>query len=67
MSSDQPTVEIKVRDNGPYKVTGAVTLIDADGTRFDLPEVPVVIEGFAPDPVALLPVTYRTPDPAAAV
>lgn len=29
-------VEIKVRENGPYKVTGPVTLIDADGNRYDL-------------------------------
>ena len=26
-------VEIKVRDNGPYKVTGPVRLIDADNTE----------------------------------
>jgi len=31
------TVEIKVRDNGPYKVTGPVRLIDADGGEFELP------------------------------
>jgi CDGSH-type Zn-finger protein len=31
-------VVIKVRDNGPYKVTGPVTIIDADGTEFDVPE-----------------------------
>jgi len=31
-------VEIKVRDNGPYKVTGPIRLIDADGNEFDLPE-----------------------------
>jgi CDGSH iron-sulfur domain-containing protein 3 len=29
-------VEIKVRDNGPYKVTGPVRLIDADGRVFDV-------------------------------
>lgn len=34
----EPRVEIKVRDNGPYKVTGPVRLIDADGNAFDLPE-----------------------------
>jgi CDGSH-type Zn-finger protein len=33
----RPVVEIKVRDNGPYKVTGPVRLIDADGTPFDVP------------------------------
>ncbi|MEA2297607.1 MAG: hypothetical protein QOF77_543 [Solirubrobacteraceae bacterium] len=30
--------EIKVRDDGPYKVTGPVRLVDAEGNRFDLPE-----------------------------
>ncbi|HEX3318354.1 MAG TPA: CDGSH iron-sulfur domain-containing protein [Solirubrobacteraceae bacterium] len=29
-------VEIKVRDNGPYKVTGPVRLIDAEGNVFDV-------------------------------
>jgi CDGSH-type Zn-finger protein len=29
---EQP-VEIKVRDNGPYKVTGPVRLIDPDGNE----------------------------------
>ncbi len=33
-----PPIEIKVRENGPYKVTGPVTLIDADGNRFELPD-----------------------------
>ncbi len=33
--SDDPVV-IKVRDNGPYKVTGPVVLEDADGNRFDV-------------------------------
>jgi CDGSH-type Zn-finger protein len=31
---DDEIVEIKVRDNGPYKVTGPVRLIDADGKAF---------------------------------
>ena len=31
-------VEIKARDNGPYKVTGPVRLIDADGNEYDLGE-----------------------------
>jgi len=31
-------VEIKVRDNGPYKVTGPIRLIDADGNEFELPD-----------------------------
>jgi CDGSH-type Zn-finger protein len=29
-------VEIKVRDNGPYKVTGPVRVIDADGNVFEV-------------------------------
>jgi CDGSH-type Zn-finger protein len=29
-------VEIKVRENGPYRVKGPITLIDADGNEFDL-------------------------------
>jgi CDGSH iron-sulfur domain-containing protein 3 len=33
-----PTVEIKVRDDGPYKVTGPVRLVDADGNEFELAE-----------------------------
>lgn len=31
-----PDVEIKVRENGPYKVTGPIRLIDADGNEFDV-------------------------------
>lgn len=34
--SDGERVTIKVRENGPYKVTGPVRLIDADGNEFDL-------------------------------
>ena len=30
---DAPVV-IKVRDNGPYKVTGPVVIVDAEGNRF---------------------------------
>jgi CDGSH-type Zn-finger protein len=40
---DDVTVEIKVRDNGPYKVTGPVRLIDAEGNEFELPEGPIVL------------------------
>src|SRR6476661_7699608 len=29
-------VEIKVRDCGPYRVKGPITLIDADGNEYDL-------------------------------
>jgi len=32
-----PDVEIKVRDNGPYKVTGPVRLVDVDGRAWELP------------------------------
>jgi CDGSH iron-sulfur domain-containing protein 3 len=39
----EPPVEIKVRDNGPYKVTGPIRLIDAEGGVFDLPEGTVVL------------------------
>jgi CDGSH-type Zn-finger protein len=31
-------VEIKVRHNGPYKVTGPIRLIDADGNEYDVPK-----------------------------
>lgn len=31
-----PEVEIKVRDDGPYKVTGPVRLIDAEGGVFEV-------------------------------
>ena len=31
-------VVIKVRTNGPYKVTGPVTIIDAEGNEFEIPE-----------------------------
>jgi CDGSH-type Zn-finger protein len=31
-------VVIKVRQNGPYKVTGPITLIDADGNEYEVGE-----------------------------
>ena len=31
-------VEIKVHENGPYKVTGPVTIVDADGGLYELGE-----------------------------
>ena len=31
-------VTIKVRENGPYRVTGPFTLVDADGDVYELPE-----------------------------
>jgi CDGSH iron-sulfur domain-containing protein 3 len=39
----EPHVEIKVRDNGPYKVTGPVKVVDAEGNRFALPEGPIAL------------------------
>jgi CDGSH iron-sulfur domain-containing protein 3 len=38
MEANREPVVIKVRNNGPYKVTGPVTIIDADGNEFALPE-----------------------------
>ncbi len=29
-------VKITIRDNGPYRVEGPITLVDADGTEHDL-------------------------------
>jgi CDGSH-type Zn-finger protein len=34
---DNTEVVIKVRDNGPYKVTGPITVVDAEGHAFALP------------------------------
>ena len=31
-------VEIKVRENGPYKISGPIRLIDSDGNAFELPD-----------------------------
>jgi len=40
---DEP-VEIKVRDDGPYKVTGPVRIVDPDGGVFEVEEGrPVVL------------------------
>lgn len=30
-------VVIKVRESGPYRITGPITLVDADGTAYELP------------------------------
>ena len=38
-----PVVEIKVRDDGPYKVTGPVRLVDAEGNTWDLEEGPIAL------------------------
>jgi CDGSH-type Zn-finger protein len=42
LGAPDPTI-IKVRDHGPYKVTGPVRIVDVDGTAYDLPEGPVVL------------------------
>ena len=31
-------VEITVRENGPYRVTGPIRIVDADGNEYDLGE-----------------------------
>ncbi len=35
---ERPPVEIKARENGPYRVEGPIRLIDADGNEYDLAE-----------------------------
>lgn len=35
--AEPPSVEIRVRDDGPYKVTGPVRIVDADGNAWDIP------------------------------
>jgi CDGSH-type Zn-finger protein len=39
---DELTV-VKVRDDGPLKITGPVRVVDVDGNAWDLPEGPVVL------------------------
>jgi CDGSH-type Zn-finger protein len=41
--ADAPPVEIKVRDNGPYKVTGPVRVVDPEGGVFALPEGEAIV------------------------
>jgi CDGSH-type Zn-finger protein len=36
--SEEPEVVIKVRDDGPYKVTGPVRIVDVDGNAWQLPD-----------------------------
>ena len=36
-------VEIQVRANGPYKITGPVTIVDAEGQEFVLPEGDAIV------------------------
>jgi CDGSH-type Zn-finger protein len=31
-------IVIQVRENGPYKITGPITIVDAEGRAFALPE-----------------------------
>ena len=38
-----PPVTIKVRDNGPYKVTGPVVLEDVKGRRWTVEEGPIAL------------------------
>jgi CDGSH-type Zn-finger protein len=40
---ENPSVEIKVRDHGPYKVTGPVRLIDAEGRAWEIGEGPIAL------------------------
>ena len=40
---DNTDVVIKVRDNGPYKLTGPVTIVDAEGNEFAPPDGPVAL------------------------
>jgi CDGSH-type Zn-finger protein len=41
-TTPEPVV-IKVRDRGPYKVTGPVTVVDAEGKAFALPDGPIAL------------------------
>jgi CDGSH iron-sulfur domain-containing protein 3 len=41
--SQEPEVVIKVRDNGPYKVTGPVRIVDVEGRAWDVAEGPVAL------------------------
>jgi CDGSH iron-sulfur domain-containing protein 3 len=41
--SVNPSVEIKVRDHGPYKVTGPVRLIDAEGNAWETGEGETIV------------------------
>ena len=35
---ERPPVEIKARENGPYRVEGTIRMIDADGNEYALAE-----------------------------
>ncbi len=43
MPEPLPEVVIKVRDDGPLKVTGPVRVEDAEGNAFALPDGPVAL------------------------
>lgn len=45
MKRDGEPVEIRVRDDGPYKVTGPVRIVDPDGNELlpDDPDRPIVL------------------------
>jgi CDGSH-type Zn-finger protein len=36
-------VMVQVRANGPYKITGPLTIVDAEGREFELPEGDAVV------------------------
>jgi CDGSH iron-sulfur domain-containing protein 3 len=36
MSGGDPPVEIKVRDDGPYKVTGPARIVDVEGNAWEV-------------------------------
>lgn len=40
---ESPEVVIKVRADGPLKVTGPVRVVDAEGNAFALPEGPIAL------------------------
>lgn len=37
-----PSVKITVRPNGPYRVEGPITLVDANGVAWDLTDKPAI-------------------------
>jgi len=39
--SENP-VKITIRPNGPYRVEGPITLLDADGKEYDLTDKPAI-------------------------
>jgi CDGSH-type Zn-finger protein len=41
--SNEAQVVIKVRDNGPYKVTGPVRIVDVEGRELTLPPGDAVV------------------------